>query len=39
MLLGKHEVLQKVPGVHARTGEEASWGWIQEAQEDLKEVP
>jgi len=34
----KHEVLQKIPGIHARPGEEASRRRIQEAQENLEEV-
>ena len=38
MVVGRHEVLQEIPRVHARPGEEASWGWLQEAQEDLEKV-
>lgn len=32
------EVLQEISGVHAGPGEETSWGWVQEAQEDFEEV-
>ncbi|KAH0978238.1 hypothetical protein GBA52_027957 [Prunus armeniaca] len=35
----KNEILQEIPGVHARPGEEATWGWLQEAEEDLEEMP
>lgn len=35
----RNEVLQEIPGVHARPREKTTtWGWFQEAQEDLEEV-
>lgn len=33
-----NEVLQDIPGIHARPGAEAPWGWLQEAQKDHEEV-
>lgn len=39
MFLREDEVLQDIPGVHASPGaEEASWGWLQEAQKDHEKV-
>lgn len=38
MLVRKDEVLQDVPGVHARAREATTRGWLQKAQEDLEEV-
>lgn len=38
MFLMKYEVLQEIPRVYATPGEKTTWGWLQEAQEDLEEV-